>query len=352
MKNINNILNIIYICTADKGPSGGAKTIYNHSELINKLKIKGLSSQILHLKKRKTSKWNNSIKKVFKFNNRDYHGWTVKDIAVDDNFKSKWFKNNVLNKNDLIFNKKKDFVIFPEIFAHFAENLCKKKKMPYAIFVQNGYSLAPTNNYNLLNSVYKKAKFILSYSDDISKCVELAFPFCKNKILRTNISIDIKKFNFKTKKTNLITYMPRKLPIHSDNLNFFLRKKLPKNWKIKSIHNLTEENVYKYLLKSKIFLSFSSMEGLGMPPIEAAIAGNKVIGYHGQGGKRYWKEPIFTTINPGDINNFVFKVIKNINKKKLLNKLKSQRKKIIKDFSLKQESIYVINMIKKIRKLI
>ena len=218
--------------------------------------------------------------------------------------------------------------------------------------MQNGYSLAPTNNYNLLNSVYKKAKFILSYSDDISKCVKLAFPFCKNKILKTNISIDIKKFNFKTKKTNLITYMPRKLPIHSDNLNFFLRKKLPENWKIKSIHNLTEENVYKYLLKSKIFLSFSSMEGLGIPPIEAAIAGNKVIGYHGQGGKRYWKEPIFTTINCGDINNFVFKVIKNINKKKLLNKLKSQRKEIIKDFSLKQESIYVINMIKKIRKLL
>ena len=28
----NNSLNIIYICTAEKGPSGGAKIIYNHSD--------------------------------------------------------------------------------------------------------------------------------------------------------------------------------------------------------------------------------------------------------------------------------------------------------------------------------
>ena len=34
----------------------------------------------------------------------------------------------------------------------------------------------------------------------------------------------------------------------------------------------------------KIFLSFSSLEGLGLPPVEAALAGNHVIGYTGEGG--------------------------------------------------------------------
>ena len=34
------------------------------------------------------------------------------------------------------------------------------------------------------------------------------------------------------------------------------------------------------------------MEGLGMPPIEAAVAGNKVIGYRGRGGNEYWQKPI------------------------------------------------------------
>ena len=117
--------------------------------------------------------------------------------------------------------------------------------MPYAIFVQNGYSLNSTNDYKTLEDVYKYAKFILSYSNDISKCVKLAFPKCSKKILRTNISVDAKKFNFNTKKNNLITYMPRKLPTHSDNLVFFLRNSLPKSWKFKSLHNLNENEVYK-----------------------------------------------------------------------------------------------------------
>ena len=66
MESTNNSLNVIYLCTAEKGPSGGAKTIYNHSNLINKLNITNVTSEILHVKKRKISKWNSSIKKIFK----------------------------------------------------------------------------------------------------------------------------------------------------------------------------------------------------------------------------------------------------------------------------------------------
>ena len=79
--------------------------------------------------------------------------------------------------------------------------------------------------------------------------------------------------------------MPRKLPQHSELVLFFLRKTLPKKWRIKKIHNLNEKKVFYYLGKSKIFLSFTHFEGLGMPPIEAALSGNKVIGYTGEGGK-------------------------------------------------------------------
>ena len=62
---------------------------------------------------------------------------------------------------------------------------------------------------------------------------------------------------------------------------------------------------------SCVFLAFSSFEGLALQPIEAALAGNYVIGYTGEGGKEYWKRPIFTEVNSGNINGFV----KSINKK-------------------------------------
>ena len=46
-----------------------------------------------------------------------------------------------------------------------------------------------------------------------------------------------------------------------------------------------------------------------MPPLEAAIAGNKVIGYVGGGGKEYWKKPIFEEIQTGNIKQFCEKII-------------------------------------------
>ena len=45
-----------------------------------------------------------------------------------------------------------------------------------------------------------------------------------------------------------------------------------------------------------------------MPPLEAAIAGNKVIGYTGGGGKEYWIKPIFDEIQPGNIKGFCEKI--------------------------------------------
>ena len=102
MESTNNSLNVIYLCTAEKGPSGGAKTIYNHSNLINKLNISNITSEVLHIKKRKISKWNTSVKKIFKINPSDYFGWNIKDITVNKNFKSNWFKNGIKLKNNFL----------------------------------------------------------------------------------------------------------------------------------------------------------------------------------------------------------------------------------------------------------
>ena len=67
MKKANNPINIIYICTAEKGPSGGAKIIYNHSDHINKLNIPNVSSEVLHIKKKKLANGMPLLKKYLKF---------------------------------------------------------------------------------------------------------------------------------------------------------------------------------------------------------------------------------------------------------------------------------------------
>ena len=144
--------------------------------------------------------------------------------------------------------------------------------------------------------------------------------------------------------------MPRKLHKHSELVLFFIRKYLPKSWKIKSIHNMKEEQVIKNLMKSKIFLSFTQFEGLGMPPIEAALSGNKIIGYTGEGGKEIWKKPIFTEIPNGNILKFAEEVLKNIEKINLKNS-HIQRKKISAKFSVNNEKKNIIKMVNKIKSL-
>jgi hypothetical protein len=238
----------------------------------------------------------------------------------------------------------------PEIFAHFAEDFLIKEKIPYAIFVQNGYAIFPTNNIRKLNLAYEKAKFILAYSQDIKECIALAYPTVKNKILNVKYSIDYKKFNFKIKKENLITYMPRKLSKHSELIISFLNNSLPNNWRIKAIDNSSEKEVYRILEKSKFFLAFSNLEGLPLPPIEAALSGNKVIGYTGEGGKEYWKEPIFTEIKTAELKNFCKKILLNLNLNfnVFLKKTTKQRKKISVQFSVENEKKHINRFLKKI----
>ena len=103
-------------------------------------------------------------------------------------------------------------------------------------------------------------------------------------------------------------------------------------------------------MQPTIFLSFSYLEGFGIPPLEAAIAGNKVIGYVGGGGKEYWKKPIFEEIQTGNIKQFCEKILNVVddfpkawNKKTFL-----QRKQLINKYSEINEKKLIKKLINKI----
>ena len=253
------------------------------------------------------------------------------------NFKYSWFKSKIRIKENFNFNKNKDLVILPEIFAHLADDLLIKNKIKYSIFVQNGYCLDSTNNEKKLIKAYKNAKFILSSSNDTTECIKLRFPKLKTKIIKISYSLELGSINY-SKKKNIITYLSRKLPQHSNLVISFLKPHLPKKWYLKNLHNLSYEKYLLEIKKSKIFLSFSNLEGFGLPPAEAALAGNHVIGYTGESGKEYWKKPFFTKINSGEIKDFVFKILKKIKSKENFSHSKyiKFKKKFSKEYETKQ----------------
>ena len=202
--------------------------------------------------------------------------------------------------------------------------------------VLNSFSIFSTNDIKKLNKCYKNAEFIISGSKIITKYIKFTFPKIK-KIYQSTLSIDKKIYSKNLAKKNIITYMPRKLKNESSLLFLYLKKNLPKNWKILPLDNMTEKEIALNLNKSKIFLSFSELEGFGRPPLEAAIAGNKVIGYHGEGGKEFMKAPIFTTIERGNILEFAKTVIEKIDYKIDKKKQLKQIKQLSDTYSKKNE---------------
>jgi len=342
------MINLIYILPSEKGPTGGIKVAAQHSKIINELK-KNILCKTIFIKKKKISKWKSSINKLISSKQKkNARGWEFNQIVIDKNNKTKWFDNNISIKNDFNFDKNRNFIILPEIFAHFAKDLLIKNNINYAIFVQNGHALNFTSDHSALNLAYTKAKFILTVSSHINRCVKIAFPERKNKIFKINQYIKNHKINYKL-KSRIITYMPRKLPDHSKLVLFFLKKYLPKNWKIVRLENMSEHDVIKNLIKSKIFLSFSNLEGFGLPPLEAATLGNIVIGYTGQAGNEYWNSPIFKKIEQGDILNFVEKINSTIKKEINYSAINIHKKKLLKNYSKKNQEKQILEILKRIK---
>ena len=136
---------------------------------------------------------------------------------------------------------------------------------------------------------------------------------------------------------------------------FILQQHLPKNWEIKGLDNLNEFEVIKFFKKSKIFLSFSELEGFGLPPVEAALCGNSVIGYTGEAGKEYWKPPIFDEVFSGDLRTFANKVInkvKDFDKNNyVFDKLKLCVNKLAEKYSVEKEQKSLTSLIDKIKEI-
>jgi hypothetical protein len=75
------------------------------------------------------------------------------------------------------------------------------------------------------------------------------------------------------------------------------------------IDGLNEVQVAVLLKRSKIFMAFSHFEGCPLPPLEAALSGNQVIGYTGQGATEYWRPEIFEEVASGDVAGFAQRVL-------------------------------------------
>lgn len=289
-------MRIIFLCPVVRKPVGGVKVFYQQAALLNRILPQGSQALILHPNTLKfTDHWfDNGVGQMRAF------------------FKPHWAHGKLSFANvQGVFNPSSDVVVIPEVWVRKYGVQLVRAGVPFAIYVQNGYFMSKGDRVDLSTS-YAGAKCILTISDDASKCVAMAFPAAKKNILRMHYSVKSDLFIPLAPKKNIITYMPRKLPEHAQKVLFFLHAHLPTNWHIQPISGLGEKGVAQLLSSSKIFMSFSDFEGCPLPPLEAALSGNKVVGYTGQGAKEYWRPEIFTAIESGNVTGLAQAVLADI----------------------------------------
>ena len=286
-------MELIFLCPAIKKAVGGVKVIYRQAELVHKLgQSRGFSAAVMH-----PNTWFFRVR------------WFDSQVPMKRAFfKLRWMGKPSLSRVSGAFDARRHMVVIPELWARKYGTQLASMGVSYAIYVQNGYYITKGHPSDL-DRAYQSARCILTISDDASRCVALAFPGVENKILRVHYSVDAQRFWPDQSKENIITYMPRKLADHSSKVLFFLRHHLPAHWKTVPIDGMNEEQVAALLKRSKIFMAFSHFEGCPLPPLEAALSGNQVIGYTGQGAKEYWRPEIFEEVASGDVAGFALRVL-------------------------------------------
>ncbi len=257
---------ILYAAPDLSVPSGGVKVLYQHVEL---LRAAGYDAHVMH---------------------------------TAPGFRCDWFRHDapIVSAETV---RQGDLVIVPETWPDLAESLAGRG-IRYCLFVQNGYYVLPSQpDLVRLHACYRRATAILSISEDTTDLLRNLFPDCADKILRVKFPLDPELF-YPEEKTRAVTFMPRKSELHAMNVVQWLKMKHP-DWRFQALLNLREAEVAEQLRRSRIFLAFSDFEGGPLPPLEAALAGNLVVGYHGWGGREYWDAPNFIDVPFGDVRAFV-----------------------------------------------
>ncbi|HAM91850.1 MAG TPA: hypothetical protein DCQ10_14415 [Rhodobacteraceae bacterium] len=279
LKNNENIKNteleIVFFGLAHDKIVGGVKVTYKHAEMIASLGVQS-------------------------------------SVYSPDNlgFNCSWFDHNATIRTEHELNKKSNFIVLPEIWAGRYGKQLLRAGFRYAIYVQNGYYLNSALNWGHsaaeVKEVYENANLILSISKDTTSMISTVYPSVdKKKVIRVFPHVD--DGFFPGKKEKIISYMPRKLPVHSKRLKFYLTEYLPADWSVVPIENMVASKAADILSRSSIFLSFCDLEGFGLPPLEAALSGAVVVGYTGQGAREYFKKPNLIAVQNGDLKNFTLK---------------------------------------------
>ncbi|MFM2068055.1 MAG: hypothetical protein RLZZ584_2964 [Pseudomonadota bacterium] len=99
-----------------------------------------------------------------------------------------------------------------------------------------------------------------------------------------------------------ICYMPRRGGTDAALVLQLLRcRGALDGWQVTPLDGLSHAQVAERLRGARIFLHLPYLEGFGLPAAEAMACGNYVVGYHGYGGREFFRPPSSCAVETGDV---------------------------------------------------
>jgi len=230
------------------------------------------------------------------------NGIKSKLLIPGGEFNPDWFTHNIEVENNFEKVMSKDMVLFHEETLWAFDRIVASSNCSYSILNQGAHwSLTNYLGYERTFDIYQKAKLILVNSNYTGNLVSKLFK--RWDFFKFTLSVD-EVFVPSNNKLNRICYMPRRNSETAEMIAQYTKGKF-KDWEVYAIDGINYNQVAHVLGSSKLFLSFGGPEGFGLPPLEAALCGCRVIGYDGYGGSEFFVEPLFKKITFMDVIPFM-----------------------------------------------
>jgi hypothetical protein len=178
-----------------------------------------------------------------------------------------------------------DVWVIPEGFKNYVEAL-RHSPVKRLMFCQNQYYLPFTNSPRSgfaefgVDGVIASSESVRSFFRDVYGLQDVPLIPC---------SVDPQIFPLGMVKRLQIAFMPRKLAEEAAFIQSTFRRLYRRYADVPwtAIAGVTQKQAAEVMGCSAVFLSLSSRESFGLPPLEAMSSGCFVVGFHGDGGREY-----------------------------------------------------------------
>jgi hypothetical protein len=278
------------------------------------------------------------------------HGIPAFIVHQQPGFRCTWFANDTAVTYSSAAEhwppRPGDVLMVPEFLAW--QFVAIAPGVPKVIFSQNAFQTFENANDQFRTVPYTQPDVLATIviSDESLAFLEYAFPGLR--IFRIHYSVDPTLFYFEPNKKRRIAVMPRKNEFEMKQVvNLLDCRGVLKGFEVARIENQSQEQTAATLRESLVFLSFSTYEGWGLPPMEAMACGCITIGHDGAGGREFFREPYATPIAPEDVLGFARaaeSVIGQFNQdpKPLLEKAQAASQFVLSTYTLQREEQDII----------